>query len=55
MPDCCDFCKLYLPFRGQRASDGEEGVEPSLRAALSALQDLLAAVTNPVLAAQKPR
>lgn len=43
----------YLPFGGQRPSDGEEGVQSSLRASLSALHNLLTAVTYPVLAAHK--
>lgn len=45
----------YLPFGGQRPSDGEEGVQSSLRASLSALYNLLTAVTYPVLAVHRNR
>lgn len=43
----------YLPFGRETPGDGEEGVESTLSAALSALYNLLAAVTNPVLAANR--
>lgn len=42
----------HLPLGGQRASDGEERIQSALRAALSALHNLLAAVPYPVLTAQ---
>lgn len=42
----------YLPLGGQRASDSEEGIQSALRAALSALYNLLTAITHPVLTAQ---
>ena len=45
----------YLPFGGQGSGDGEERVQSSLRAALSALHDLLTAVTDPVLTAHTPK
>lgn len=41
----------YLPLGGQRAGDGEERIQAALRAALSALHNLLTAITNPVLTA----
>lgn len=44
---------VYLPFGGETPGDGEEGVESPLRASLPALQNLLTAVTNPVLAANR--
>lgn len=50
----CLFSRLvYLPFGGETPGDGEEGVESPLRASLPALQNLLTAVTNPVLAANR--
>lgn len=42
----------YLPLGRQRASDGEEGIQAALRAALSALHNLLTAITHPVLTAR---
>lgn len=42
----------YLPLGGQRASDCEEGIQAALRAALSALHNLLTAITYPVLTAR---
>lgn len=41
----------YLPLGGQRASDSEERIQSALRAALSALHNLLTAITDPVLTA----
>lgn len=41
----------YLPLGGQRAGDGEERIQPALCAALSALHNLLTAITDPVLTA----
>lgn len=43
----------YLPFGRETPGDGEEGVESPLRASLPALQNLLTAVPNPVLAANR--
>lgn len=42
----------YLPLGGQRASDSEERIQSALRAALSALHNLLTAISYPVLTAQ---
>lgn len=42
----------YLSLGGQRASDGEEGIQAALRAALSALHNLFTAITYPVLTAR---
>ena len=47
--DTSVFSFRYLPLGGQRSSDREERVQSSLCAPLSTLQDLLIAVTNPVL------
>lgn len=47
-----DYQSSHLPLGGQRAGDGEEGVQSALGAALPALHDLLTAVTYPVLTAQ---
>lgn len=44
---------VHLPFGGETPGDGEEGVESPLRASLPALQNLLAAVPDPVLAANR--